>query len=68
MNGEVITRIYCDVDDFCKALERYCKARCLPGEKKSGWFPSSRRLSLSGVMTIIILFHLSGCRCFKWYY
>ena len=67
MNEDSITEIYCVVDDFCKALEAYCKSRLLPGEKKPKWFPASC-LSLSEVMTIILLFHLSGYRCFKWYY
>ena len=67
MNEDSITRIYCDVDDFCKALEGYCKAHLLPCGKAPKWFPASR-LSLSEVMTIILLFHLSGYRCFKWYY
>jgi hypothetical protein len=60
MNEDSITSIYCDVDDFCKA-------HSLPGDEKRAWFPESR-LSLSEVMTIILLFHLSGYRCFKWYY
>jgi hypothetical protein len=67
MNEDSITRIYCDVDDFCKALKGYCKAHLLPGGKAPKWFPASR-LELSEVMTIILLFHLSGYRCFKWYY
>ena len=46
----------------CKALENYCKSRILPeGKKDPKWFPASR-LSLSEVMTIILLFHLSGSR------
>jgi hypothetical protein len=67
MDEDIITGIYCDVDDFCKALEGYCKSRLLPGGKKPKWFPASR-MSLSEVMTVIVLFHLSGYRCFKWYY
>jgi hypothetical protein len=71
MNDDSITSIYCDVDDFCKALERYCKSYLLPHGKPPKWFPASR-LSLREVMTIILLFillfHLSGYRCFKWYY
>jgi hypothetical protein len=39
----------------------------LPNGKAPKWFPASS-LSLSEVMTIILLFHLSGYRCFKWYY
>ena len=67
MDNDSITRIYCDVDDFCKALEGYCKTHLLPCGKAAKWFPASR-LTLSEVMTIIVLFHLSGYRCFKWYY
>jgi hypothetical protein len=67
MNEDIITRIYCDVDDFCTALEDYCKSSLLPSDKAAKWFPASR-LSLSEVMTIIVLFHLSGYRCFKWFY
>jgi hypothetical protein len=67
MDEDSITRIYGDVDDFCTALQGYCNARLLGGGKASKWFPASR-LSLSEVMTIIVLFHLSGYRCFKWYY
>jgi hypothetical protein len=67
MNENTITRIYCDVDDFCQALEHYCKAHYLPGAGKNPWFPASR-LSLSEAMTTILLFHLSSCGCFKWYY
>jgi hypothetical protein len=39
----------------------------LSSGKSLQWFPKGR-LSLSEVMTIILLFHLSGYRCFKWYY
>jgi hypothetical protein len=67
MNEDSITRIYCDVDDFCKAFEGYCKTHLLPGGKTPKWFPASS-LSLSEVMAIILMFHLSGYRCFKWYY
>ena len=67
MDEDSITRIYCDVDDFCKALERYCKSHLLLGNKTLKWFPASR-FTLSEVMTIIVLFHLSGYRCFKWFY
>jgi hypothetical protein len=67
MNEDSITRIYCDVDDFCKTLKRYCKSHFLPNEQAQKWFPASR-MSLSEVMTITLLFHLSGYRCFKWYY
>jgi hypothetical protein len=31
MNEDSITRIYCDVDDFCKVLEGYCRAHLSSG-------------------------------------
>jgi hypothetical protein len=43
------------------------KAHLPPADTGGAWFPRSH-LTLSGVMTIVILFHLSGYRCFKWYY
>jgi hypothetical protein len=52
---------------FARALEGYCRAHLLPGGKAPKWSPASC-LSLSEVMTITVLFHLSGYRCFKWYY
>jgi hypothetical protein len=67
MDEESITGIHCDVDDFCRAHEGYCKARLLAEGKKRKWFPASG-LPLSEVMTIVLLFPLSGYRCFKWYY
>ncbi|MDR3355964.1 MAG: hypothetical protein LBO04_02125 [Spirochaetaceae bacterium] len=60
MDNDSITRIFCDADDFCTRLERYCKARLLPPSGTGGrWFPRSR-LTPSEVMTIVILFHLGG--------
>jgi hypothetical protein len=68
MNDDSITRIFCDVDDFCTMLKYACTACLLPPPGTGGhWFPLSR-LALSEVMTIVILFHLSEYRCFKWYY
>ena len=64
MNEDSITRIYCDADDFCKVLEGYCKSRLLPHDKAPNRFPASS-LSLSEVMSVIVLFHLSGYRYFK---
>jgi len=65
---EIITAIFCDVDDFVKAFEAYCQTHLLPGDTDSkGFFPKSS-IALSEIMTICILFHLSNYRTFKWYY
>jgi hypothetical protein len=64
----LLTAIFCDVDEFCKGFEKYCREKSLP--KKSGeneFFPKSK-MSLSEIMTITIWFHLSHYRQFKWFY
>ena len=57
--------IFCDVDDFCKAYEEYCMHSLMMEKQKI--IPRTR-MALSEIMTILIMFHLSGYRTFKWYY
>lgn len=58
--------LFCDVDDFCLAYDRYLNQRGLgPTKGKRGPKPT---LSLSEIMTIIIHFHQSEYRHFKAYY
>ena len=65
---EIILAIFCDVDEFCKSFEAYCKEHLLEvSSEKKGFFPKSS-MALSEIMTIVILFHLSQYRTFKWYY
>jgi hypothetical protein len=67
MNEDSITGIYCYADGFCNALEGYYRTHLLSGRNPPKWFQAGQ-LALSEVMTVIVLFHLSGYRCFKWYY
>jgi len=69
MDEDIITRIFCDIDDFCVALEKYVKARLLPNEQAGAWFPESR-MALSEIIAILSPYCSisSGYRCFKWYY
>ena len=61
-----ILRLFCDVDDFCQEFEPKWKQELLnDGKRKRIKKP---QLSLSEVMTIVILFHSSGYRTFKYYY
>ena len=39
MNEDIITRIFCDVDDFCKALEAHLRSHLLPTDTRKAWFP-----------------------------
>lgn len=58
-----ITDIFCLVDEFCNNFDNYTKDFILGT-------PSKRPaiMSKSEVITITILFHLSGFRCFKHFY
>jgi IS5 family transposase len=62
-----ITRIFCEVDDFCQQFEQQWHQQpqlpSMPGERRS-----QSRLSLSEIMTIAIAFHGSGFRTFKEFY
>lgn len=57
--------IFCDVDDFCKDYEEYCTHFLLMD--KNEVVPKTR-MAMSEIMTILIMYHLSGYRTFKWYY
>ncbi len=57
--------IFCDTDDFCKAYEEYCRNKLLMD--KDEVVPKTK-MSLSEIMTILIMYHLSGYKTFKWYY
>jgi len=66
MDMNQLTRIFCEVDDFCKELNRYTMGKFLPS-------PTTRRgpacsLSDSEIMMILILFQSSRFRDFKNYY
>jgi transposase len=61
-----LLEMFCDVDDFCQQFLHSQQGRLLGhGENKPG---PQRRLSLSEVMTILILFHQSDYRTFKHFY
>jgi len=62
---EQLTAIFCDIDDFCIEYERYCKTYMLPNEPYK--LPKTS-MHLSEIMTIVVFFHLSHYREFKWYY
>jgi hypothetical protein len=57
--------IFCDTDDFCKAYEEYCRNKLLMDKEE---VVPRTRMSLSEIMTILIMYHLSGYKNFKWYY
>jgi hypothetical protein len=59
-----LTRIFCDIDDFCKRFEPLLETHLLGMSRRT----RQPRLSLSEIMTIIVHFHRSRYRTFKDYY
>ena len=56
--------IFIESDDFCQALESYRRS-------EQGLIPQPTRvarLAPSEIMTILIYYHLSGYKCFQYYY
>ena len=60
---EELLAIFCDTDDFCKEYEEYCTHHLLVSREEI--IPQTR-MYLSEIMTIVIYFHLSHYRTFKW--
>lgn len=60
-----ITELFCILDDFCKKFNESLE-KFLISDQKSRLKKSA--LSLSEAMTIVILFHQSGFRFFKYFY
>ena len=63
---DIALPIYAEIDDFCKFLFEIFTQQQLLGKAKIRNRKST--LSLSEIMTIVVLFHLSGYRTFKKFY
>lgn len=61
-----ITEIFCHIDDFCKLALTQMNPYLLPNPKRQR--QKRCRMSLSEIMTLLVLFHLSHYRTFKDYY
>lgn len=62
---EKITEIFCCVDDFCNAIDQIFANKLLPSGKKTTRMPE---ITYSEILTIILLYHKSGCKNFKIFY
>ena len=61
-----LTQLFCDVDDFCRTfMLEWQKNQLDQGEKKRN---RPHRMSFSEMITILVYYHQSGFRTFKWFY
>ena len=57
--------LFCVIDDFCKMYEMWEQHRLIP---LSGSRRRSGMMSLSELMTIMVLFHVSPSKVTRWFY
>lgn len=67
LNEDKLIQIFCMVDDFCNEYSKSIQQRGLGVKGKNRKVPEPQ-LCISEIMTIEILYHLSGHKCFKYYY
>lgn len=60
-----ITELYSFIDDFCQIYSGYEKKQLLPGNKQRNRLCS---MSLSEIMTIMVMYHTSHTKNFKYFY
>ena len=65
---EIMISVFYDIDNFCKELKTFYERNLLPCNGKGASFEPPSALALSEIMTICVVFDLSGYRTFKWYY
>jgi len=63
INFHKITEIFCLADEFCKEYDPFLKQFYLGNKAKR-----TPKMSRAEVITIMVIFHLSGFRCFKHFY
>jgi len=68
ISNDKVIEIFCLIDDFCKEMNQIIDQNVIvqdTGKKKRN---RKSKMSDSEVITIMILFHLKGCRCLKHFY
>ncbi len=60
-----ITSVYYFIDNFCKIYEEWEHSRLLPTGRKRF---RSGEMQLSEMLTIVVSYHFSGYKCFKYFY
>ena len=63
-----VTQIFCDADDFCQEFIPNWEKTQLEAEEKAKTRARARSVCESESITLVICYHLSGYRTFKWFY
>lgn len=63
-----VTKIFCEVDDFCKNYISDCKKNWLELDAKTKRRVKTRSICESEIITLVVCYHLSGYRTLKWFY
>lgn len=64
-----VVEVFCFIDDFCQEVKQYLATHPLPqGLQSRATIGRKASLSESEVLTILVLYHLSGFKCFMYYY
>lgn len=66
INEDKLLEVFIECDDFCKSFDDNIKCLLAPNIKQRQ--VRKPGLSTSEIMTILIFYHLSGMKCFKYYY
>ena len=65
---DLIISVFYEIDNFCKKFIPYMEQQSIQTDGSPVSLELPSRLSLSEVMAICAVFHLSGYRTFKWFY
>jgi hypothetical protein len=61
-----LTQLFCDVDDFCRTfIPTWQKRQLTNGDRQRR---RAHRMSYSEMITLLVSYHQSGYRTFKWFY
>ncbi len=55
---------FCEIDDFCKELDKYTQHKLLSNGSKGARGPACQ-LAISEIMTLLVMFHFIRFRDFK---
>lgn len=68
INEVKLIQLFCEADDFMSIYEHKLASHLLPANYNSKHSVNKPRISLSEMMTLEIVYHLSGHKCFEYFY